>query len=207
MDIYNSRGNKINPNSIDLNIKDTTDSYENIKLRMDNMIEDITTTETDEGTIVKFFDAQGSLKREILVQGKKAGQSSVIISDTAPTEDLETTIWADTTDMDSDNELSEGSVVLDSFKNALQLMNEKVNKFDYAMTHSLDLGYFGAAGEDVEIIDPDDPDTVSTMSLRTNSSSEPSSEPSTNSGDLPSWLSGDTTADDPDFNYTFLGTD
>ena len=32
MDIYNSRGNKINPNSIDLNIKDTTDSYENIKI-------------------------------------------------------------------------------------------------------------------------------------------------------------------------------
>lgn len=218
MDIYNSRGNKINPNSIDLNIKDTTDSYENIKLRMDNMIEDITTTETDEGTIVKFFDAQGSLKREILVQGKKAGQSSVIISDTAPTEDLETTIWADTTDMDSDNELSEGSIVLDSFKNALHLMNEKVNKFDYAMTHSLDLGYFGAAGEDVEIIDPDDPDTISTTSL-TSSSSEPStntssgsstntsSGSSTNTGDLPSWLSGDTTPDNPDFNYTFLGTD
>ena len=114
MDIYNSRGNKINPNSIDLNIKDTTDSYENIKLRMDNMIEDITTTETDEGTIVKFFDALGNLKREILVQGKKVGESSIIISDTAPTEDLESVIWADTTDGDSDNELAEGSVVLDS---------------------------------------------------------------------------------------------
>ena len=174
MDIYNSRGNKINPNSIDLNIKDTTDSYENIKLRMDNMIEDITTIETDEGTIVKFFDALGNLKREILVQGKQVGESSIIISDTAPTEDLESVIWADTTDGDSDNELAEGSVVLDSFRNTLELMNEKVNKFDYAMTHSLDLGYFGAAGEDVEVIDPDDPDTVSTMSLRTSSFSEPS---------------------------------
>ena len=140
---------------------------------IDTKIEDVNTTETDDGTIVKFV-ANGNVKKQIMVQGG----NSVKIQPEAPS-NLKS-LWVDIDDEDVDANLSE-SVVLDEFRNTLKDIRNTVDKLDYTVRFEMDAGYFDEDEEEVE-----------TLSADTDEELPPVLDgPETSEEDEPAWLNED----------------
>jgi hypothetical protein len=101
---------------------------------VDTKIDDVTTTESDDGTIVDFY-ANGVKKETITVQGG----NGVKIGPDEPIN--KKTLWVDTNDENVDEVLRE-SEILSEFQEALGAMRKSVDRFDYALNYKLDAGYF-----------------------------------------------------------------
>ena len=101
---------------------------------IDTKIEDVNTTETDDGTLVKFI-ANGNIKKEIIVQGG----NSVKIQPEAPSN--LNSLWVDTDDDDVDATFGD-SVILEEFRNSINNISKIVEKLDYTVRFEMDAGYF-----------------------------------------------------------------
>lgn len=101
---------------------------------VDTKLDDVDTTETDDGTLVKFY-ANGKVKEQVTVQGG----NGIKVGPTEPTNKKH--VWLDTTDQDLDATLTD-STLYEQIESRLSKMEEVVHNFDYAINYKLDAGYF-----------------------------------------------------------------
>lgn len=139
----------------------------------DIKIDNVSTEETDDGTLVKFI-SNGVIKEQIVVQGG----NSVKIQSEEPSSTK--SLWVDIDDEDVDANLSE-SVILDEFRSSLKRINDTVNKLDYTVRFEMDAGYF------------DDEATSEDPQTKSSKTSEETPE------DLPPILQGPSTDKEEDF--------
>lgn len=101
---------------------------------IDTKIDNVDTTETDDGTLVKFY-ANGGIKEQITVQGG----NGIKVSDAEPLNKKH--VWLDTSDQSPDATLKD-ETIYQAIQNKLSKMEEIINNFDYAINYKLDAGYF-----------------------------------------------------------------
>lgn len=107
---------------------------EKVEDDLDNKLDSVSTEESSEGTVVKFY-ANKNLKEQITVKGG----SSVHVSPNKPAS-LEA-VWIDTDDEDIDANLKE-SEILTEFQNKFKTMQKSIDDIDYALKYKIDSGYF-----------------------------------------------------------------
>lgn len=101
---------------------------------IDIKIDEVSKIESDDGTLLT-FKANEKVVEEVLVQGG----NSVKITEEQPT--ANNVLWVDTSEEDVDFQVGQ-SVVINEFREKLGEIKTLVDKFDYAITHELDAGYF-----------------------------------------------------------------